>query len=601
MTETTGAKRPLDSTTHALTRRLVRDHVRPHWQRLAGAMICMSLVAGATAANAWLMQPALDDVFLNNDRLMLVLIPIAVLAIALIKGGASYGQAVLMNYVGQRIIADIQTGMFGHLMRADLSFFHATSTGRLISRFTNDVQLLRNAVSTALTGIIKDFLTVIFLIGVMVYQDWLLAIVALVLVPMAFMPIVSIGRRMRRVSTNTQIEMGQLTTLLDETFQGARHIKAYGMEDYETSRAGKSVEAIFRLLQKAVRVRALSHPIMETLSGAAIAVVIFYGGSQVIAGTTTPGTFFSFIAALLMAYQPLKSLANLNANLQEGLAAAERVFQLLDIEPEIRDRPNASALGVTAGRIQFDNVEFAYTPDKPALGGVTLEVPGGKTVALVGPSGAGKSTILNLIPRFYDVDRGSLTIDGTDIREVTLASLRARIGLVSQEITLFDDSVRNNIAYGRPGAEESEVIAAAKAAAADTFIRTLPDGYDTMVGEHGVTLSGGQRQRLAIARAMIKDAPILLLDEATSTLDSESERQVQTALTSLMRGRTTLVIAHRLSTVVNADIIYVIDRGRVTETGTHAELLARNGAYARLYALQFAEEGDNGEAAAAGG
>jgi ATP-binding cassette, subfamily B, bacterial MsbA len=329
---------------------------------------------------------------------------------------------------------------------------------------------------------------------------------------------------------------------------------------------------------------------METLGGTAIAVVILYGGHQVISGARTPGALFSFITALLLAYQPLKSMANLNASLQEGLAAAQRIFEVLDVEPAIRDLPGARPLRISGGEIRFEDVRFGYVPGTPVIGGLSLTIPAGHTVALVGPSGAGKSTILNLIPRFYDIERGSITIDGQNVREVTIASLREAIALVAQEVSLFDDTVCANIAYGRFGASSAEIEEAARAAAADDFIHELPQSYDTMVGEHGVRLSGGQRQRIAIARAMLKNAPILLLDEATSALDSESERHVQRALNALIRGRTTLVIAHRLSTVQGADLICVLDRGQIVETGRHPELLARGGLYARLYAMQFAEQ-----------
>lgn len=597
MSENPESKLPLDHTSTALIGRLVRDYVRPYTGRLALAMGCMALMAAGTAANAWLMQPVLDDVFLNRNKTMLVVVPLAVLAVAIVKALADYGQAVLSHYVGLRIIADLQGKMFAHLMDADLAFFHDTSTGKLMSRFTNDVNLLRAAVSNALLGIAKDSLTVIFLVALMFYQDWLLALVAFIVFPAAAAPVLRIGKRMRRVSANTQIRMGQFATLLNQTFQGARHVKSYGMESYEIGRAREIIEGVFRMTYKGARVRSIARPIMEVLGAVAIAIVIFYGGSRVLTGTTTPGTFFSFITALLLAYQPIKSLANLNAYLQEGLAAAQRVFAMLDVEPRIRDRADAKPLAVTGGAIRFDDVSFSYGADVPALERVSLEIPAGNTVALVGPSGSGKSTILNLIPRFYDVDRGAVTIDGADVRDVTLASLRGNLALVSQEISLFDDTVRANIAYGRMGCGEDEIVAAARKAVAHDFITALPQGYDTLVGEHGIKLSGGQRQRLAIARAMLKNAPILLLDEATSALDTEAERQVQTALGELMQGRTTLVIAHRISTVIDADIIYMIAGGRVAEAGNHAELLAKGGVYARLYALQFADQavaGGNG-------
>jgi len=578
--------------TAALVWRLARDFMRPHISRIAVAFLLMGAGAGSTALRAWLMQPVLDRVFVGREASWLPLIAGAALAIALVKGIADYGEAVLMNRVGQRVIADVQIALFTRLMRADLAYFHAHPSGGLISRFTSDAVLLRNAAANVLAAIGKDALTVIFLVGVMFYQDWLLAIVSFFVFPVAIHPIVGIGRRMRRVSANTQAEIAQLTTLLSQTFQGARLVKAYGMEAYEERRAAALFERLYALIDRATRTRSRASPMMETLGGAAIAVVILYGGHQVIAGARTPGAFFSFVTALLLAYQPLKSLANLNASLQEGLAAAHRLFQVLDVEPTIRDKPGARPLRVDGGEICFDQVRFGYSPGAVALDAVALTVPAGRTVALVGASGAGKSTILNLIPRFFDVEDGSISIDGQDIRSVTLTSLRGAIAIVAQEVTLFDDTLRANIAYGRFGASMEDIAAAARAAGIDGFIRGLPAGYDTQVGEHGVRLSGGQRQRIAIARAMLKDAPILLLDEATSALDSESERQVQTALRTLIRGRTTLVIAHRLSTVQGADLIHVVDRGRIVESGRHAELLARNGLYARLYALQFADEGD---------
>ena len=576
--------------TRALLMRLVREHVRPHVWRLVLAVFCMSVAAAATAGMAYLMDPVLDDVFIKQDRTMLYVVPIAVVVVTFAKGAATYGQSVLMAFVGQRVIAELQSRVFAHIMSFDLAFFHDTASGKLVSRLTNDVNLMRNAVANALTGMVKDSLTLLFLLGVMFEKDWRLALLAFVVFPVAVFPIVRIGRRMRKVSGSALTALGLYTARLNEAFQGARHVKAYNMEAFEAERTNRLIEEVFRLLFKALRTRAASAPIMETLGGIFVAVIILYGGWQVIDGELTPGSFFAFITAMLLAYQPLKALANLNTNLQEGLAASQRVFEILDTEPAIVDRPNAPALVVHAGAIGLENVSFGYRDGSPALRDVSLDVPAGQTVALVGPSGAGKSTILNLIPRFYDVDLGRVLIDGTDVREITASSLRNSIGLVSQESVLFDDTIKANIAYGRIDAPDNDIFAAAKAAGAEEFIAALPEGYETLIGEHGVKLSGGQRQRIAIARAMLKDAPILLLDEATSALDTESERQVQQALKLLMRGRTTLVIAHRLSTIQDADRIYVIEDGTVSEVGTHDTLLAQGGVYAHLHALQFATD-----------
>jgi subfamily B ATP-binding cassette protein MsbA len=570
----------------ALARRLLSQHVRPYALKVAGGMALMGVAAASTAALAALMKPVIDEVFVNRNHTMLLAVTVAVIAASFVKGVAMYGQTVTLNRVGQRIIADLQTRMFAQLMRADLQFFHDNPTGQLISRLTNDVNLMRGTVTQVFTSIGLDAMSVAFLVVVMFWNDWTLGLIAFVAFPLAILPIVRIGRRMRKVSANTQVEMGNLAALLEETFQGARHVKAYGMEDYETGRARAIVGRITGLVNKAVRVRALSNPIMELLGAIAIAGVILYGGNAVITGTTTAGDFFSFMTALLLAYRPVKSLANLNATLQEGLAAAARVFSIIDLAPDIRERDNARALAPTGGEIRFEAVGFAYKENEPVLRALSLACPKGRIAALVGPSGGGKSTIINLIPRFYDVGTGRVSIDGVDVRDATLASLRAQIAIVSQDISLFHDTVRANIAYGRPGASEAEIAEAARVAGADEFIAALPEGYDTMVGERGTKLSGGQRQRIAIARALLKNAPILLLDEATSALDNETERQVQAALKTLMQGRTTLVVAHRLSTIADADIIYVVEGGRVVEQGRHAELLARGGAYARLYAAQ---------------
>ncbi len=592
---------PVHASTASLLGRLFRESMRSYARWFFAALACMALMAAATAASAWLMEPVVNDIFVNRDESMLMPVGLAVFAVFIIKGLANYGQATLMAYVGLRIVTDNQNRLFDKLSRMDVKFFQDSNTGGLISRFLVDINQMRGAVSNAWVSLGKDAMTLIGLIGVTFYQDWRLALIAFIIFPAALLPIVKLGRRMRKVTANTQREMGLFTTLLEQTIQGIRVVKAYSMEAYERGRVSEIVERVFNLTMKAERTRALSSPIMETLGGVAVGIVIFYGGYRVIHGNTDAGSFFSFITALLLAYEPMKRLANLNAALQQGLAGADRLFQMLDMEPAIQEAPNARDLPKPVkGAVEFRNVGFAYTQDRATLNDLSLTVPAGKTVALVGPSGAGKSTILNLIPRFYDVAEGAVLVDGEDVRGLTFQSLRGAMALVSQEVTLFDDTVRANIAYGRAGASEDEIIEAAKNAAAHDFIAELPDGYDTLVGEQGVKLSGGQRQRLAIARAMLKNAPILLLDEATSALDTESERQVQAALDTLMTDRTTLVIAHRLSTVVRADLICVIVDGRVAEQGSHAELLARGGHYKHLYELQFAGEAGDAARQAAG-
>ena len=571
-------------------RRLWRESIRNYLSWIGYAIICMFVMAAASAFSAYMMKPIVDDVFVAKNADMLWPVGFIVIATFLVKGLANYGQSLLMSYVGLRIIADTQNKLFAHLASMDLAFFHNVPVGTLISRFTVDVQQMRVAVSTGLIGLGRDLMALIGFVFVMFWQDWELATASFIVFPIAIYPIVRIGKRIRKVTANTQEEIGLFTTVLTQTFQGIRVVKAYGMARYEGARISEVVERIFNLNLKSARTREMSRPIMETLGGFAIFIVIVYGGSRVIAEDTTSGAFFSFITALLMAYDPMKRLANLNVSIQEGLASAQRIFLIMDRPSVIADKPNAKPIKQIDGRVQFNNVHFAYNDQIQALKCLNINVPAGQTVALVGTSGAGKSTILNLIPRFYDVTLGSVTVDGIDVRDITLESLYSNIALVSQEVTLFDNTVAANIAYGRQGASQGQIEDAARNAAADDFIRKLPNGYETMVGEQGVRLSGGQRQRLAIARAMLKNAPILLLDEATSALDTQAERHVQSALAALMMGRTTLVIAHRLSTIVDADMICVIHQGQVIEQGTHTELLTRSGTYKNLYDLQFLDK-----------
>ena len=578
---------PAPLPTGALYRRLLREAVAPYAGRFLLAGLCMVAVALSTAALAWLMDPVVNRVFVERRAELLWPVGLAVFATFAVKGLGAYGQTVIMTRVGQTVLTDLQNRLFRHLLHMDLTFFAAHRTGTLISRLTTDIAAMRMAVSTALTGLGRESLSIVFLVGVMFYQDWLLATVAFVAFPATVIPISTLGRRLRRVTADTQAQTGAFMTLVEQSLSGIRLVKAYRMESYEAARAQALTTTIRDMVIKAERVKALASPLMETLGGVAVTIVIVYGGWRVINGDTSAGAFFSFITALLSAYRPMKALANANANVNEGLAGAQRLFAVLDTKPAMAEKSGATPLQVSRGEVRFEEVTFSYGGEAEALKGISFTAPSGKTTALVGPSGAGKTTILNLIPRFYDVTAGAILIDGHNIADVTLASLRDSIALVSQDVVLFDDTLRANIRYGRPSASDAEVEQAARAAGAHEFVASLPQGYDTMVGERGQTLSGGQRQRVAIARALLKDAPILLLDEATSALDAETERQVQAALERLKQGRTTLVIAHRLSTVAAADQICVVDQGGVVETGDHGALLAKGGLYARLHALQF--------------
>jgi ATP-binding cassette, subfamily B, bacterial MsbA len=570
-----------------LLKRLLREHILPYRKQVAIAVACMFIVASTTATNAWMMQPALDKIFIERNRSMLMLIPFVVFTVALIGALANYGNTLSMRYIGQRITADVQIRLFRHLMISDIGLFHNQSSGRLISRFTNDIAMMRGAFASVLTALAKESLSLVFLVGVMFYQNMNMALLSLPVFIIAIYPLIRLGKNMRKISDKTQNELGEFTAALDEIFQGVRTVKSYNRESFETRRATGIIESLFTLYFRAARIQAAAGPMMEILSGVSIATVIWYGGFQVLDGQITPGAFFSFITAFLMAYKPVRAMAGLNTVMQEGLAAASRLFNVIDTPPAIVDAPDAKPLAVVRGHIVFDRVSFHYGSDAAGVHDVSLDIPAGRKAALVGLSGGGKSTLMNLLLRFYDVGSGSISIDGQDIRSVTLHSLREAMAFVPQESMLFDDTIRANIAYGRENASDEDIITAARNAAADDFIRRLPQGYDTMIGAHGVRLSGGQRQRIAIARAMLKNAPILLLDEATSSLDNESERSIQQALSRLMQGRTTLVIAHRLSTIVEADVIYVVDQGRIIESGTHQTLLARRGKYFQLYAQNF--------------
>ena len=557
-------------------------------------MVCMLVVGATTSALAFLVKPTLDEIFLKRNADMLKLIPLAVIGIYLLKGACNYFQTILMNFIGQRIVADLRAELYRKIQIQSLAFFTKNPTGTLMSRITNDVGFIQGAVSEAVTALLKDSFTLLCLVFVIFYRDWQLAIVAMFVFPLAVYPIARFGQKMRQIATRTQVTLGSLTSLLQETISGTRIVKAFSMEEYEDKRFGVENERLFRLSLKSISINAISSPFMEFLGGLGISAIIFYGGYQVIHGQSTPGTFFSFLTALIMLYEPVKRLTNVNNTIQQGIAGAQRVFGIIDLVPEIRNRTDAVPLPRISREIEIRNVTFRYE-ETPVLKNISLRIRTGEVVAFVGMSGGGKTTLVNLIPRFYDVTAGMILIDGRDIRNVTIESLRGQIAIVTQQTILFNDTVRNNIAYGDIVKTEEQIVAAAKAAHAHDFILRLPKGYDTLIGEQGTKLSGGERQRISIARALLKDAPILILDEATSSLDSEAEIEVQDALENLMKGRTTLVIAHRLSTIRNADRIIVLVNGKIRGEGTHETLLSRQGEYCRLYSMQFKENGRIGD------
>ncbi|MBW2020368.1 MAG: lipid A export permease/ATP-binding protein MsbA [Deltaproteobacteria bacterium] len=570
----------------------ILELIKSQWLRLVTAMLCMIFVAFLTAATAYLVKPVLDEIFFKKDMRMLKLLPFAIFLLYALRGACYFGQSYLMNYVGHSIIRRLRDKLYVHIQMLPLSFFQKNKTGILMARIINDVNVVKGMVSNAITGVLKDFFTIIGLLVVIFYRDWKLALIAIIIFPLAVIPIVNFGRRLRRLSTRCQEAIGDMSFLLHETFTNNRIVKAFGMETYESRRFFERTFRLFTYEMKAVAVRSISSPVMELLGGIGITLIIWYGGYKVIKGTSTPGTFFSFMAALIMLYEPVKKMSGLNNTIQEGLAAAVRIYDILDTTSDIVEREDAIELESGPHSVVFRNVFFKYD-DQMVLKNINLEVKRGEIVALVGMSGGGKTSLVNLIPRFYDVTEGAILIDGHDIRDMTVASLRSQIGIVTQDPILFNDTVRNNIAYGNPDAIESDIHAAAKAAYAYDFIQGLPDKFDTVVGERGVRLSGGEKQRVCIARALLKNAPILILDEATSSLDSESELAVQRALENLMKGRTTFVIAHRLSTVRHADRIVVIVDGRIVEKGKHEELLALHGEYYKLYEMQF--ENSNGQ------
>ena len=580
-----------NSSNYYILSRIFENYVKKHSRKLIISIICMIIVSATTALNAWMMQPVLDDIFIDKNESLILIIPLAILLIAVVKGISSYIQSVLMSFVGYRLVADLQSDMFGSLIKCDISFFSKTNSGTLISRFLADVGALSRGVHNVIINIIKDFFTLFFLIGVLFYHDWKLACISLLIFPLAIYPISRIGKRLRKISKNTQVGFGFLTKRLTESLQSIKTIKSFNAENVETVKVEKEVENIFQLTYKSSRVNSISRPLMETLGGLAIAVIIYTGGSQVISGTTTPGTFFSFLTALLMAYQPIKSLASLNATLQMAMAAAERIFNIIDTKPLIIEKQNNKDIHLkndTTYNVKFSDVTFAYeSSNKNILSNINLNIKRGEKIALVGYSGAGKTTLLNLLPRFYEIKRGRITINDIDIRDLSFSFLRNHFSLVSQDIVLFDDTIKYNICYGQNNINNKQVLEACKKANCEEFIKKFPKGINETIGEKGVKLSGGQKQRIAIARAFLKNSPFLLLDEATSSLDSRSEKKIQTSLANLMKNKTSLVIAHRLSTIIDANKIILLHNGKVVEIDNHKNLLKKSKIYKNLYELQF--------------
>lgn len=562
--------------------------IQPYRGKLIIAMVSMVCVSAGTGAQTWLVKDVLDKIFIDQNTFYLKLLPLVLLAIFFLKGVVYYLYSILLEQVGQSVIRDLRLNIFNHIHKQSLSFFNAMPTGTLMSRIISDVALLQQAVSNALVGAVRDFFQVVILLGVVFYMNWRLAMITFIVLPIAAYPITKFGRLFRKLSTSTQEEVAHVSNILHETITGNRIVKAFTKEEYEGKRFLNQVTRLFVLTMKDAKYRCLQHPMMEFIGGGAIALIIWFGGKEVIGGDMTPGTFFAFLTALIAAYEPVKGVTKINSTMQQGLAAATRVFAILDVVPEIQDKKDAIELPPFASRIECHNITFNYEKEKtPVLSHINLTVPAGEALAIVGPSGGGKTTLTNLIPRFLDLKEGSIQIDGIDIRDVTVASLRNQIAMVTQQTILFNDTVRNNIAYGDQLAPEQQIHDAARAAHAYDFIQALPDGFDTMIGEGGARLSGGQRQRISIARALLKNAPILILDEATSALDTESEREVQKALENLMKDRTTLVIAHRLSTIKNADRIIVVKDGVIVEQGTHDSLIALKGDYEMLYNMQY--------------
>ena len=574
-----------------ILKRLYNDYTKKYVRKIIFSVFLSLIVAGSTASIAWLLDPAIKKIFIEKDQTLIFIIPILIIVAFTTKGLSLYFAKVTMIGVGEHVKKDVQIDMLRSLIKADTQIIDSKHTGKFIANLTMDVGMINNLISVAILNLFKDSLTLLGLLGVMFYQNWKLSLMAIIMIPLASVAAKSLGKRIGKVSTQAMEQAGILQTYLIEVFKNHKLVKIFQQENYERDRAEINIRALMEKSKKIAIVFVRASPVMETLTGIMIAALIFYSGKLIVSNELGINNFFSFLAAMMLAYQPVRSLATLNIAVNQGLAAAKRVLPIIDNKNKIIENENDKILNLTKGNIKFVDVNFGYNEDQSqTLQSINLNLSGGKMTSLVGHSGAGKSTILNLIPRFYDPNSGDILIDDQSIYHSTISSLRKNISLVTQDTTLFDDTIKNNIAYANLNASDEEIKEVAKLSFAHDFINNLPNKYDTLIGENGVRLSGGEKQRLSIARAMLKKSQIILLDEATSSLDAETENKIQKAITYLTKNRTTIVIAHRLSTILNSDNIYVIDHGKVAEQGNHKELLTKSEIYKNFYEKQIRKD-----------